>query len=334
MITDDVNKDDRPPRSALRPRVVAGFGRSGTTWVQDVLAESNGLRPIFEPLHPRHNREAKQFAHRYYAADASDPALHRFLDRYFVGDGDSLWTDYRIVSENLSPRITDLKSIDRIKQRLRAYRTAMEKYSRFHKQRQHDQRIVKFIRANMMLSWIQQTCGARIAFIIRHPAAVVMSQLRAAEFWDPFVVIEKYQQDASLQEALDSQTRQLLFRKLDRIEAYALSWCIENSVALRQCEDSDIPVFFYEDLVRKGLPEWRKILAALDLRTEPDTDLVAQPSQQTWGERATNTELVRRYWSWTDKADQDILGRIQSMLDATGISVYRTSEVLPAGSDA
>jgi hypothetical protein len=47
-------------------RIIAGSGRSGTTWVLDALAEANALRPVFEPLHPLAIPQARPFAYRYY----------------------------------------------------------------------------------------------------------------------------------------------------------------------------------------------------------------------------------------------------------------------------
>jgi len=37
-------------------KLIAGSGRSGTTWVLDALADANDLRPVFEPLHPMVSR--------------------------------------------------------------------------------------------------------------------------------------------------------------------------------------------------------------------------------------------------------------------------------------
>ena len=80
-----------------RPRIVVGFGRSGTTWVQDVVAESNGLRAVFEPLHPALLRKAGLTHADFREADDDDPDLQDYLERYLSGDFHSLWADYRIV---------------------------------------------------------------------------------------------------------------------------------------------------------------------------------------------------------------------------------------------
>src|SRR5262245_32752648 len=66
-------------------RIIAGSGRSGTTWVQDVLADANALRPIFEPLHPLAVPQADPFAYRYLRPAVEQAAAAAFLTRVFEG---------------------------------------------------------------------------------------------------------------------------------------------------------------------------------------------------------------------------------------------------------
>ena len=47
------------------PLIIAGSGRSGTTWILDVIAESNNLRTVFEPLQPYGVPEAQSYGYRY-----------------------------------------------------------------------------------------------------------------------------------------------------------------------------------------------------------------------------------------------------------------------------
>jgi len=316
----------------LKPCIVAGFGRSGTTWVQDVLATANSLRAVFEPLHPLWIRGADMHAHRYHAADDDDLACYRFLHRYFCEDFHSPWADYRVVWTKLYPRLNDLKSIRGIKRVLRNNFQAKDNILRFRKQRQNKRRIVKFVRANMMLPWLQRNFDARIVFIIRHPAAVVMSQMRTPRAWNPYKNIERYRRDSRLLDVLDRRTNKLIFQSLDDVEACTLSWCVENIVALQHARDRDFPVIYYETLIRRGLPEWKRILSALELEIVPGENLIFRPSQQAWEEKARNAKLVRKYASWMNQIDQLTAVRIQNVLDATGMTVYHTRDVLPIDS--
>ena len=65
--------------------IIAGSGRSGTTWIQDVLAEANQLRTVFEPLHPQGVSRARGLAYRYIEADEESPDLQHYFDDLLAG---------------------------------------------------------------------------------------------------------------------------------------------------------------------------------------------------------------------------------------------------------
>lgn len=181
----------------------------------------------------------------------------------------------------------------------------------------------------MMLSWLRKNFEARIVYIVRHPAAVVMSQMRALPAWNLNDRFEIYRGDERLLSCLGSHARKLLFERLEPVEAFTLSWCIENSIALRQAESCDIHVVYYEDLLENGESEWFSILSALGLPVMPEPSLIVKPSQQTWGKKATDSSLVRQYASWKQKIDKETAFKIQGILDATQTSLYSLSEALP-----
>jgi hypothetical protein len=213
------------------PRVIAGFGRSGTTWVQDVLATANSLRAVFEPLHPIVIPDETIHPYCYRDGEVDDPALYRFLHKYFYEDFHSLWVDYRVIWPKLLPAQADLWSRHALKRVLNYNIQAKNNFLHFRDQRRHKQRIIKFVRANLILSWLQKVFGARIVFIIRHPAPVVASQMRASRSWDPQQNLARYRGDSQLLDVLNDGLKKLLFRSLDGVEAYALSWCVENASA-------------------------------------------------------------------------------------------------------
>ena len=310
-------------------RVIAGFGRSGTTWVQDVLAKANSLRTVFEPLHPQEIAGADVFANRCIPETRKEPELYRLLHRYFCENYHSLWVDYRIEKGDLVPRGGDLTSRAGFKHLFRNYRGFKDNYLRFHKQRRHPQRLIKLIRANLMLPWLRSNFGARIVFVIRHPAAVVLSRMTAPHIWDPCWYIDRYRQDPELPHVLEHRTRNMLFQPVEDVEAHTLCWCIENTIALQQEQRYGTPIVHYELLLKRGLPEWQRMVSALELKHMPDEQLVSQPSQQTWGPKATNSTLLRNYASWMEDIDKSVSVRIQRVLDATGMNIYSVDNPLP-----
>lgn len=313
----------------IRPRIIAGFGRSGTTWVQDVVAQSNHLRTVFEPLHPFLLKGAGLDPAGYHEFDGNDPELQAYIEKFLFGDFCSLWADYRVISHNLLPRGDERWSLKGLKRAIGQNRQAIRNVIHYRRQRKCERRITKFVRANMMLSWLQQTFDSRIVYIVRHPAAVVLSQMRAPRAWHPRLAIERYSKDSRWLSTVDSRTADLIFGSLTDVEAHALHWCVEVGTALRQALESGIPVVFYEELVEYGRPEWQRILAALDLNSMPDDDLIMRPSQQAWGDKAKHATLVRSYGSWTQHGDKHAIAQVQKILDATSMNLYRVSQALP-----
>lgn len=312
-------------------RIIAGFGRSGTTWVQDVLAEANQLRPVFEPLHPSFVPGAAAYAHRYLTASDAAPELQGLLNTYIWGEFWSLWSDYRIVRRRLYPRPRHFVSWQAFREQLHFYRESLQSFRAYHPQRRRPQRIVKLVRGNMMLGWLRAHFDARIVFLIRHPAAVIASQMKAVRTWDPYPQLEVYKKDERLVDALDTPLREFLFGKVPAVEAYALSWCIENRIALDQARELDIPVVCYETMLEEGEPQWRRVLAALALEKMPSAELVEKPSQQAWGDKAHDRKLVRQYGLWMTLMDDAVAKSIQSVLDLSGMDMYSVDAALPHG---
>ena len=184
----------------------------------------------------------------------------------------------------------------------------------------------------MMLGWIRNTFDARIVFLVRHPAAVVLSQMRAIRAWRPQRTLERYRQDHGLLAHLEQPVRRLLATSLSDFEALALSWCIENSIALKQAKASGIPVVHYENLVERGASEWARVRLALALPEMPDQELVARPSQQAHGGKATDAALVSRYASWMEDIGASDAAAMQNILDLTGVTIYNIGQSLPAAS--
>jgi hypothetical protein len=311
------------------PTVVAGFGRSGTTWVQDVLAESNSLRPIFEPLHPKLIRGAGNFAHRYFDATHKNDELYQLLHQFFYEEFFSLWSDYRIVKRRLCPTPRDLTSWHQLKGTLRYIVDSKDNIARFHPQRRNQQRIIKFVRANMMLSWLHENFHARMVFVVRHPAPVVISQMMSPSSWNLNERFDIYRNDQRLLSVLDKQAKELLFRPLEPFEALTLSWCIENGIGLAQARQKGIHTVFYEYLLEDSEPAWKTIVSSLELSVVPDQSLIGRPSQQAWGEKAANARLVRQYDAWIKQIDKATASKMQRILDATGMTIYSLNDPLP-----
>jgi hypothetical protein len=301
-------------------RFIAGSGRSGTTWVQDALAEANNLRPVFEPLHPAVSEIGARYAYRALAADDEHPELKAFLRLAAAGRQHKWWTQYRLPGDRLVPRLRNLTTVKGAKvqyrQRLKFWRErqALAEASR------RSVPLVKCIRTNLMLGWLTRQCGARVMLIVRHPGAVVESQFRLGsdQTWDPGPVLERYRQDARLDELTRGRYQRLLAQNLSRIEALTACWVIENQWPIAQAPADGVEVVFYERLRSQPEIEWRRACEALDLATIPPTSVLARPSQQS----STGAEAITSDAKWLRTLTREQIDLMQGVLDEVGFDAY------------
>lgn len=124
--------------------LVAGSGRSGTTWVQEIINHRGSYRVVFEPFHPKKIGALSQWKERQYLRPENDSAR-------FLGPAGDI----------LSGRIRN-EWVDQHNRRLIA-----------------GKRIVKDIRTNLSLRWIKEHFPeVPIVLVLRHPCAVASSQLK------------------------------------------------------------------------------------------------------------------------------------------------------------
>src|SRR5580704_5098197 len=125
-----------------RATLVSGMGRSGTTWLAELLNYRNDQRLLFEPFDHQRVALAVNFTdHQYLRADDADP-------RYLA-------PARAIVTGLLRDPF-----VDQHNRRLVCGR-----------------RIIKEVRANLILKWLHtQFPGMPIVLIVRHPFAVAVSR--------------------------------------------------------------------------------------------------------------------------------------------------------------
>lgn len=107
---------------------------------------------IFEPLHPKWFPRVKELElsmRHYEAADSDNDLLYYYLQSVLKGEVTSQRPRYRVTINNILKRITAKKTI------------------------------IKFVRANRLVSWIVNNHDLRaVGFITRHPCATISSQFR------------------------------------------------------------------------------------------------------------------------------------------------------------
>jgi hypothetical protein len=287
-------------RDLGRSILLAGTGRSGTTWIADLLAAALPCRIMFEPFHSRLVEAFRDFHYFHYTRpDEPDDRLLSYCQTVFSGSIRHPWID-------------------------RAAGPLFPKY-----------RVIKEIRANLFLMWIRERFPRLpILFVIRHPCAVVLSRMRSGWADDtdiaPFLAQEKLIAD-HLREHLD-----LIRDARTEEEKHAVVWCVSNLVPLAQFGPGELDVFFYERLCTQPEAEIRRmveILASgplagekLDVGRALRRIDVPSPTTTRSSALVTREDRVGR---WRRDLSPRQIGRILATVDAFGLGHLYGDSLLP-----
>lgn len=308
--------------------MIAGSGRSGTTWLLDSLASANGLRPVFEPLHPAVSEIGCHFANTVLLKDDNLPKLEQFFRQVADGKGIQLWPVYRGRRDLLfdfSPTTRGHAEFGAFLNRWRKFLRDAPKHFSFSR---NSRPLIKCIHANLMLGWLARKLCCRTVLLVRHPCAVLESQLRGGPIWDPYPVLAKYRKDEKLETVSQGRYRKLLNTGLENLEALTLRWVIENQLPVNSASHSNTMVVFYEQLRNSPDTEWARISDWLGLGKVPSARLIAKPSQQS-SQSMSNSQRNESKPRWRDRFSNAEIDRIQSVLDATNCRLYTTQDLLP-----
>jgi hypothetical protein len=310
-------------------RLIAGSGRSGTTWVLDALAAANRLRPVFEPLHPAVSDIGRRYAYRALSPDDDHAELERFLIEACAGKQHRMWIRYRGRPDLLLPPIRALAERGSARRLYRVWREFLSDMPELAAAPRGPVPIVKCIRANLMLGWLVRRFDCRTVLIVRHPGAVVESQLRLGRIWNPEPVLQRYRNDECLDQASGGRYRRLLKRPLSRIAALATNWVIENQLAIEQAGATGVTVIHYECLRAHPEREWQTVCGVLALPSVPDASLRATPSQQSSGGWSVKDEPSRSEPLWWRALTPAQRGEIQAILDQAQFDLYSMTNPEP-----
>lgn len=209
--------------------LLAGVGRSGTTWMGDLLNATNTYRVMFEPLHPDEGIDlGKRMTNWQYVRPENDnPTLARELRQMLSGRLHNAWTD-----------------------KLNSEANARAK-----------QILVKEIRLNFSLRWIHaQVPEMPIIYIVRHPGAVISSQIRMSWNWGLFAnLYQKLLAQTDLFEDHLSAFEGPMRAAQSEFEMRAMMWCATLYTLTRQFQPGEIAWVFYEDVVRNPVGESERL---------------------------------------------------------------------------
>lgn len=213
--------------------LVAGAGRSGTTWLANVIDHRGDHRLVFEPFAAVRVPLAAPFGpgRRYVPAGERAPERVAAADAILGGRVRGRW-------------------VDRYNTRLVARR-----------------RLVKAIRANLLLGWLAELKPRmRIVLLVRHPVAVALSRVELGWRGGVRGVLG---QPRLVADHLAPYRRFLEGLPDDPVTDQLGLWAVENLVPLRALAPGRAHLVFYEHLVEAPEAECARLFAYLGRAPHP-----------------------------------------------------------------
>jgi len=263
--------------------LLASSGRSGSTWLGDMLAATPGVQQIFEPLDPRNSATYRQlmdwpphltpsaFRRHYLRPGADDPQWQAFWADVLGGRVRTYLTDY--ARSSFFPR-------------------------RF---------LIKTIRANMMLGFIDARFHPAIILLARHPAAVINSMFYRVRATWPADARDLLMQEALVEDYLRPWVGEIE-QISDGFEALAVWWAVENRVALSQMQGRRHYLIFYEWLSLRPQQEITGLLRWLGMTADAVPEaLLHRYSRMTSVKQRQSTEqdVMKRLSAWQGELSAD-----------------------------
>lgn len=270
---------------------LAGTGRSGTTWVSNAINYNNEYRYIFEPFHSYKVNICKKYKYRQYLRPENKC-------REYI----------QPATQILSGKIRGYW-VDHLNNKFIA-----------------DKRLIKDIRANLLLRWIYVNfSNIPIILLLRHPCAVACSKLKLN--WDTH--LEEYlSQEELIEDYLFPVKKEIEKAKSD-FEKHIFLWCIENYVPLKQFNEGEIHLVFYENLCINPEREIKKLFSFLNKKyNDGAIDNINNPSSLSRSDSAivTGESLIDM---WRKYVSKEQIIKAEEILSIFGLDKIYSRETMP-----
>jgi len=268
--------------------LVAGSGRSGTTWLGNIIAQCPGFMTLFEPFDYRHVPELSVSSLRQYIRpDEKTHVLDKTISAVLRGKLRNEW----MLSQNT---------------RNLAWRI-----------------LVKEIRANLFLGYIQNRFNSKIIFVVRHPCAVVLSRMELK--WETH--LDDFLNQQELVEDYLTPYVDLIHNANSEPVKHAVMWSIENMVPLVQMRQHHFIFCIYEDLIAKTDEELNRIFALAGLKVPEKTHSLALQPASTSSSKKTVSGRKDYAGYWKTKLCKDDITSILDTVHTFGIDLYGDTTV-------
>lgn len=237
---------------SVKPTILlAGTGRSGTSWLADIINFRNDFRYIFEPFCAREVSQVSELRPMQYLRPGNcDVKYMNIIGDVIGGRIRNSWAD----------RFNDKLIIRK--------------------------RLIKVIRANLFLKWINVNFpDIRIVFLMRHPLAVARSKLK----WN-WGAANRFLEHAELIEDYLSSFKSEIESCGTTFERILFEWCVDNYVPLKQFKEGEMHIVFYEHLCVRPQEEVERLFGYLGIEYDHRVnDTISRPSKLCRQDSAVKT---------------------------------------------
>jgi hypothetical protein len=294
--------------------LLSGTPRSGTTWLMEIFQTLPGYISLFEPVNPIFFPESYEVGfkpRKHLLAEQNWPDGQDFLKKTFTGKTYTRVPLYELNPEMILNRLFGNKLI------------------------------VKAIGLNRVLPWIAKNFELRgIFFIIRHPCAVISSQLKtgycgyhlnSSPYSDIFPTVDNVLEEASEIPGIDED----LIRRLKKIktqeEILAAIWCLDNYVPLNYKKPHPWIFVVYEKIITQGANEIKQLFNKIGEENIPKSAIkklnipsMLAPRDELKVVKDSDKQLSK----WKKYLTKKQIDRILSIVSDFGLDFY-TEEIEP-----
>lgn len=271
--------------------VIAASGRGGSTWLAEIVSTLPGYPVLWEPLHPGKNPECLQHGFNYntYISKETETLDHKsYVEQILAGT-------------KLSTKVTSALAFE------------PSQYLQFRGF------LVKFVNANLILYWLANQFPVKSILLIRHPCAVVASQLKH-NAWN-----HVSKENLSFPKAISIRYPHLdnIFNSITtQEEALAFAWVLKTYVPLSEPKPHPWYLLTYEDLVANGELELERLFTYLgEPVPEKAYRFIRKPSSTT--QDGSNVATGRSpLMGWKNSLTAKQISQILKVVKLSGVDFY------------
>jgi hypothetical protein len=314
--------DGLPTTNDVKPILVTGAPRSGTTWLGKMLSRASELQYIHEPFNPDHPPSrgvCRRPFDRYslYICEDNEDRYRRQIDDIFSG------------RFSLTRALARARSAKEVGSAVRHWKTFKQH------RRAGGVPLVKDPIALLSAPWLANHLDIRCVVVVRHPAAVVSSLKRLN--WMPHPERWALGQPHLMRDYLErfrEEINQVLAEEGDLIDRAALVWKLHHYV-IREYQNQFPDWIFlrHEDVSRNPIAEFERLYAQLGLNFTPeirayieDHTRAENPGQAMGTHRTIKLDSAANVSSWMSRLNDSEVARIRNIVEDVSRYFYTDAE--------